>query len=109
MLDIDWKTKEKQALLEAVLALKNKDEAKRFMRDLLTREEIEEVSKRFLAATMLTEGSSYRDVEKATGFSSTTVARVSKWLQGSLGGYRLIISRLHHTTPFTHAKRVVVN
>lgn len=99
MSDIDWKTKEKEALLGAILALKNKDEAKRFIRDLLTREEIEEVSKRLLAARMLTEGSSYRDVEKATGFSSTTVARVSKWLQGSLGGYRLIISRMHHHTP----------
>ena len=97
MTDIDWKTKDKQALLEAILALKNKDEAKLFLRDLLTREEIEEVSKRLLAARMLTEGSSYREVERATGFSSTTVARVSKWLQGSLGGYRLIISRLHHT------------
>jgi len=99
MSDIQWKTKEKQALLEAVLSLKNKDETKRFIRDLLTQEEIEEVSKRFLAATMLTQGSSYRDVEKATGFSSTTVARVSKWLQGSLGGYRLIIARLHHHKP----------
>ncbi len=97
MTDIDWKTKDRQALLEAVLALKNKDEAKLFLRDLLTREEIEEVSKRLLAARMLTDGSSYREVERATGFSSTTVARVSKWLQGSLGGYRLVIARLHHT------------
>ncbi len=104
MIDVVWKKKEKSALVEAVLALKNKDEAQRFLRDLLTQDEIQEISKRFLAATMLTVGSSYREVERATGFSSTTVARVSKWLQGSLGGYRLIIERLgpSNTTKSSH-------
>lgn len=48
---------------------------------------------------MLTEKVSYSVIEKETGLSSTTVARVAKWLNGKEGGYRTIISKLHHHNP----------
>ena len=97
---MDWKKPENQALVEAVLSLRTRDEGRRFLRDLLTPVEIEEFAKRFQTAQMLTEKIPYSKIEKATGLSSTTVARVSKWLQGSEGGYRTIIARLHHhSTP----------
>ena len=94
-----WQKTEEKQLLRAIVALETEVEAARFLRDLLTKAEIEEFSNRFTAATMLVNGRSYTDVQKATGLSSTTVARVAKWLRGPEGGYRTIIARLHHHTP----------
>ena len=85
-----------RALIKAILSLESADEARRFLRDLLTEGEIVEFSKRFKTAEMLAENIPYSEIERQTGLSSTTVARVSKWLKGSQGGYRKIISRLHH-------------
>ncbi len=97
-------------LAKALLALKTADEAQRFMRDLLTDAEITEFSNRFCAAEMLQSGLPYSAVERETGLSSTTVARVSKWLNTGKDGYKTVIARLkktasattkshHHTVP----------
>ncbi|OGG73913.1 hypothetical protein A3A40_02105 [Candidatus Kaiserbacteria bacterium RIFCSPLOWO2_01_FULL_54_20] len=93
---MDWNTKENKALLRAILTLQTADEARRFLRDLLTEGEIEEFARRFRAAELLAENVPYSRIEAETGLSSTTVARVSKWLSGDLGGYRTVIARLHH-------------
>lgn len=93
---MDWKSKENQRLIQAILALKTADEAGRFLRDLMTEKEIREFAKRLKAAEMLTEKIPYSTIEKETGLSSTTVARVAKWLNGKEGGYRSVISKLHH-------------
>lgn len=91
-------------LYTAILSLKTLDEAKRFFRDLLTEEEIEEFSKRWQAARMLDEKVPYTVIQDKTGLSSTTVARISRWLRSGKGGYRLVIDRdmsatVHHTSP----------
>jgi TrpR-related protein YerC/YecD len=96
---MDWKTKEKKRLVEAVLALESPDEARRFLRDLMTEGEIDEFAKRLKAAEMLSQKITYTAIEKKTGLSSTTVARISKWLNGEFGGYRLIINRTQHHSP----------
>ena len=96
---MDWNSAKNKALVEAILSLKNASETKRFLRDLMTESEIEEFGKRLCAAQMLADGSSYSAIEKKTGLSSTTIARVSKWLKGKDGGYRTILARLHHHTP----------
>ena len=93
---MNWNTKENKDLVQAILALDTSDEAERFLRDLLTEGEIEEFAKRLKAARMLSAGSTYAVVEKATGFSSTTVARVSKWLNNGKGGYKTILGKIHH-------------
>lgn len=78
------------------MALKTKSEAQRFLRDLMTEKEIKEFSKRLKAAEMLTDKVPYSAIEKETGLSSTTVARVARWLNGRGGGYKTIINKLHH-------------
>jgi len=93
---MDWKSKENQRLIQAILALKTEDKAERFLRDLMTEKEIKEFAKRLKAAEMLTEKIPYLIIEKETGLSSATVARVAKWLNGKGGGYRTIIRKLHH-------------
>ena len=86
-------------MVQALLALKTPDAARRFLRDLMTEKEIEEFGKRLAAAEMLTAQIPYSIIEKETGLSSTTVARVAKWLRGSEGGYRTVISALHNHNP----------
>ena len=95
---ITWDNKKTENLVKAVLALKNSNEAKRFLRDLLTPEELDEFGNRWQAAQMLDRGISYSTIRGKTGLSSTTIARISKWLNKGKGGYKLIISRTskHH-------------
>jgi len=98
VLFMNWNSQENKKLIEALLSLESKDEAKRFLRDLLTEGEISEFAKRLRAAEMLSSGTSYSVIEKETGFSSTTVARVAKWLSTGEGGYKAVINKLHHKT-----------
>ena len=93
---MNWESKENKRLIQAILALETTSEAKGFLRDLMTEGEIEEFGKRFKTAEMLVDKIPYSTIEKETGFSSTTVARVSKWLQGKQGGYKAMINKLHH-------------
>ena len=86
-------------LFNTILALKNQKEAKQFLRDLLTESEIIEFSHRWQAAQMLDNNIPYTQIIKETGLSSTTVARISKWLIKGMGGYRLMLDRLHHSKP----------
>jgi len=97
---LTWDNKKTGSLIEAVLALKNKQEAKSFLRDLLTAEELGEFGNRWQAAQMLNEKISYTTIRGKTGLSPRTIARISKWLNKGMGGYKLIISRLsnHHRT-----------
>lgn len=86
--------KDTKELYRAFLALKNEDECKKFLRDLLTEPEIKEFSNRWKVAQMLDQKISYEEIEKQTGMSSTTIARIQKWLTGKIGGYRLLLKRL---------------
>lgn len=93
-----WAGVDKQQLIAAILSLKTAAEAQRFLRDLMTESEINEFAKRLEAAQLLTEKVPYTKIVSKTGLSSTTVARVSKWLNGDQKGYQTILSRLHHHT-----------
>ena|SRR5688572_24765677 len=95
---IEWNTKESRQLVAGILELRTADEAKRFLRDLLTTAEIKEFGNRLEAARLLLGDIQYNAISESTGLSSTTIARISKWLNGSLGGYRLILSRLSPST-----------
>ncbi len=89
-------------LCRAFLALRNVTEVRKFLGDLLTEEEVLEFGKRWQTARMLYQGVPYTSIVTETGLSSTTVARVSKWLQKGVGGYRLLLDRMHHShTPLS--------
>lgn len=94
----NWDNSDTQELFKAILALKDIKEAKSFFRDLLTEPEIKEFASRWKAAKMLDQKVPYLNISKNTGLSSTTIARISKWLNEGKGGYRLMLNRLadHH-------------
>jgi TrpR-related protein YerC/YecD len=89
-----YPSKTNQELYQAILKLKNLNEAAKFFRDLLTLPEIEDFSQRFQIAKELHKGKSYAQVAKEVKASTTTVSRVAHWLHRGQGGYRLILDRL---------------
>lgn len=110
---VNWTEKKNRQLTNAFLSLKNVDEAERFLRDLMTEGEIQEFANRLEAASLLAKDVQYNTIIESTGLSSTTIARIAKWLNGSLGGYRLILSRLTnspvHHTPSKLGKELSLN
>ena len=91
---IDNHNKDVSILLKAVLELKNKNECWKFLRDLLTEAEIKEFANRWKAAQMLDKKISYEKIAKETRMSSTTIARVNKWLTNGKGGYKLMLKKI---------------
>lgn len=87
-------TKSIKALFKAFLALETEDECKKFLRDLLTEKEMKEFGNRWLVARMLDRKVNYIEIEKETGMSSTTIARINKWLQKGMGGYKLMLEKI---------------
>jgi len=102
---MNLKDKNTTELIKVILALKNESEVRKFLRDLMTESEIIEFSKRWQAVQMLDKNISYSKIVKETGLSSTTIARISKWLKNGTGGYRLMLNRLHHHNPTTLTKK----
>lgn len=80
-------------LYNAILSLEDLGEAKSFFRDLLTEVEIKEFAERWKVARLISAGTPYTSIIDATGLSSTTVARVARWLKKGTGGYRLLLKR----------------
>ena len=76
---------------KAFLQLKTKHEVFMFLRDLLTEDEIVEFSLRFDIAKRLSAWQQYKNIEQQTWASSTTIARVAKFLKGEMGGYRKVL------------------
>lgn len=65
-----------------------------FLRDLLSEKEIVEFSRRFEVAQMLEDKFSYSKIEQKTWMSSTTIARISKYLNWENNWYKNAIKKL---------------
>ncbi len=88
------RTPEVDALIEALLALREPDEVYAFLLDVCTVREIHDMAQRLAVARMLAAGAHYPDVQRATGASSTTISRVSRCLHYGADGYRTVIERI---------------
>lgn len=89
-----------QDLAQAFNQLHNEQELFRFLRDLLTRQELIELTKRWEAAQMLAAKTPYTTISQEIGISSATIAQVSHWYKKGLGGYKLAIKRLWSSQKF---------
>ena len=69
-----------------------------FLRDLLSEKEILEFSRRFEVALLLDKNISYIKIEEKTNMSSTTIARISKFLKWENAWYQKAISLLKSIT-----------
>ena len=93
-LEPQLKTKAAEKLYKVLAEIDKPEEMAAFLRDVLTLEEIEEASRRLLAASLLQKGISIRDIAKEIGVSTTTVVRINYWLHHGMGGYRLALEKL---------------
>ena len=81
-------------LYEAIVQLKNSDEAKKFFEDLCTPTERQAMADRWLVVEPVKEGTPYRTIYEETGVSVTTIGRVARCLSHGTGGYNLIYDRI---------------
>lgn len=81
-------------LVEAISKLNNDDEIQAFLSDILTKSEQETLTMRLKVAKLLDKGSPYKQIERETGASSATIAKISEYLKYGYDGYRTVIERL---------------
>ena len=83
------------ALADAVVLLRNQDEARRFLRDLCTLPELEALAHRWQTVLLLERGLPYVEIAERVPTSTATVTRVAQWLKHGTGGYRAALDRVH--------------
>jgi TrpR-related protein YerC/YecD len=81
-------------LAGAFLRLRTRDEARRFLRDLCTRGELEALAHRWQIVRLLDEGVPYLEIAERVHTSTATVTRVAQWFRHGTGGYRLVLRRI---------------
>jgi len=87
----------KNSLYDAITSIDNIEEAEKFLTDLCTPNEIKAFTERLEIAKLLYHDKlPYRDVADKIGASTTTVARVARFLhQEPHQGYKIILDRLN--------------
>jgi uncharacterized protein YerC len=74
-----------QSLLDALQICSNEELLLRFLRDLLTYEEIQQLANRWAAAHNILEGKSQQQTVKELSISSKTVGNAYQWTNGPYG------------------------
>ena len=81
-------------LCQGILTLQTPEECKSFLEDLCTSSELQEMSRRLLAARMLRANRIYTDIAAETGLSTATISRVNRCLKYGTDGYVTVLDRL---------------
>jgi TrpR-related protein YerC/YecD len=80
-------------LADAVISLRTRDEARRFLRDLCTLPELEALAHRWQTVQLLEQNVPYLEIAERVPTSTATVTRVAQWLRHGAGGYRIALDR----------------
>ena len=91
--ELDSKRAER-SLCEALLALRNVEEAQAFLDDLCTPAEREAMRDRWSVVPHLIVGEPYWQIHESTAVSITTIGRVARCLDQGAGGYALAAGRI---------------
>ena len=91
----DWRTPDTDALVDAILRLDDRDEARAgscatcapWASSTTWRQ-------RWAVVRLLDEGLHYAEISKRTGASTATITRIASWLNHGEGGYREMLDRL---------------
>ena len=92
----DTELNTRNALSRALSSIENTELMEKFLIDLCTPAELRALSERWHVARLLDKGEqSYRDINAETGVSTTTIARVARFLKDEPHqGYRAVLDRL---------------
>lgn len=88
------RTEAVNALFDAVLTLKDREECYKFFEDVCTVNELLSLSQRFEVAKMLTEKKTYLEIADKTGASTATISRVNRSLIYGNDGYEMVFERM---------------
>ena len=83
-----------QQFYQTLASLKTTGEVAKFLRDVLTFEEIDEAARRFEVARMLDNEKTFREIAAKNKMSTATIARINSWLHHGTGGYQLALRKL---------------
>ena len=88
------KNENKDALVDAILSLKDREECYRFFEDLCSVSELKSITQRFAVARMLHDGKVYSEIVETTGASTATISRVNRALTGGCDAFKKVFDRL---------------
>ena len=90
-----FRTEGSALLIDAILSLKDPEECRAFLEDLLTGKEIQDCGQRLLVAKLLREKMVYSKIAAITSASSATISRVNRCYTYGSGGYQTVLNRLY--------------
>lgn len=79
---------------QVIADIRNPQEAKAFLEDILTRAEFEALTKRLAVAVFLEKGRSYDNIKNALKVSSATVATVAEQMKKGKG-FEIALKKIH--------------
>src|SRR4051812_36287816 len=80
-------------LADALLTMRDREEMRRFLRDLCSLAELEALAHRWQIARLLEQKRPYLEIADTVRTSTATVTRVAQWLHHGAGGYRIALDR----------------
>ncbi|MBR6395693.1 MAG: TrpR YerC/YecD [Lachnospiraceae bacterium] len=81
-------------LFDSILSLKSREECYVFFEDICTINELLSLSQRLEVAKMLTEHTTYLEIQEKTGASTATISRVNRSLNYGNDGYTMVFDRV---------------
>ena len=81
-------------LYRGLRSLKSEDECDKFIDDLCTKTEKNDLILRFWAASMIKDGVKYNEIRKETGLSTATLTRINTCLKYGNGGYYTVLRNI---------------
>ncbi|MBQ3865874.1 MAG: TrpR-related protein YerC/YecD [Clostridia bacterium] len=81
-------------LYHAVASLETEEQCARFLEDLCTIKEVQDMAQRLDTAILLDKGMNYQTISREVGISTATISRVSRCLNYGQGGYREVLELL---------------
>lgn len=88
------RTEDTDLLMDAILQLKDSEDAYRFFEDLCTIAEFKSMSQRIAVAKLLRGNVTYHEIAQITGASTATISRVNRALRYGADGYNRVLDAL---------------
>jgi len=86
-----------ELFLNTIVEIRNSDDARNFIEDLLSPTERIMLIKRLAIAVLLTKGYTYDDIDDTLKVSRSTIMNVSIWLKNGKSGYTKAVKKILET------------